>query len=715
MSNVLLSPSESILDCKGDACSALPAPKIISISPESANKTVNPIRNITFSNSHPLAVLILMHYLYTDQLICIGDRRVSTGAASQTSSSSSSVTVMPALGAQIKSELQILAKTLVLPEVFKAMESVTKRPVKETLCKDLTAVWNSNNLASTHSSFTPDVALQLAEGRKVRAYSTILRAWSVYFDDFLSEEEWTKLRRGHEKVLKVNLQHMRFGVMEDPSNYLLLSEASHYHAYELVSSVEAYISENLETFLESHMLEDLSPSLVKHFSAFIRTRQEDKAMVIQSNMLHEKATRKEIIAGFQIFIVSSIALTALEHFVWPSKRARKECTRSPIIGPRFSTSPGLKPQAPIPESEDIFDMDEMDIGPPSIDPAEPCLSSGGSSGPSPAWKASFIPRVDMRSVMAEAAIASEKSTQIYTTPQARGSPSDGMLFSSVRLRRAGSSQTQLSLAFDLPSTPPSPSPVPRPSGSPWKTSSAAATATSAFPVLGSSPAPASKPRESPASSNARPQLQASNSSLATVPTLGPTNVPRRVELELKQTRLLHKLWQTAQRTFSQSGLEETRGVEVFLGSVVRRDFRIGEGRLQGEWVRMCQGVVVYPSRKELLRQLEYGGGGEGVGDETSPGWSTFDMQMWVIVARRWVEEGVAGDSLVTFLKFLFPERLMTDEEIEHWGMLFRVALATARVHHGANEAAMGLWQALVADGAELLLFVFHLLSLHSLS
>ncbi|KAE9405678.1 hypothetical protein BT96DRAFT_988192 [Gymnopus androsaceus JB14] len=172
------------------------------------------------------------------------------------------------------------------------------------------------------------------------------------------------------------------------------------------------------------------------------------------------------------------------------------------------------------------------------------------------------------------------------------------------------------------------------------------------------------------------------------------DVQVQVELELKQIRLLHKLWQTAQRTFSQSGLEETRAVEVFLGGVVRRDFRIGEGRVQGEWVRMCQGVVVYPSREELLRQLEVGG-------ETSPTRSMFNMQTWVIVARRWVEEGVAGDSLVTFLKFPFPERLTTDEEIELWGMLFRVALAAARVHRGANEAAMGLWQALVPDGAEL--------------
>ncbi|KAE9388066.1 hypothetical protein BT96DRAFT_797729, partial [Gymnopus androsaceus JB14] len=129
------------------------------------------------------------------------------------------------------------------------MESVTKRPVKETLRKDLTVVWNSNNLASTHSSFTPDVVLRLAEGRQVHAHSTILRAWSVYFDDFLSEEEWTKLRRSHKKVLKVNLQHMQFGVMEYVMKWLCCSQTEGLFG-SLGESPSNYLMQNVDSVLE---------------------------------------------------------------------------------------------------------------------------------------------------------------------------------------------------------------------------------------------------------------------------------------------------------------------------------------------------------------------------------------------------------------------------------------------------------------------------------
>lgn len=144
----------------------------------------------------------------------------------------------------------------------------------------------------------------------------------------------------------------------------------------------------------------------------------------------------------------------------------------------------------------------------------------------------------MRSIMAETAIASEiqpRSTQVYMTPQARGSPNDG---SSGRLRRGGSSQTRLPSAFDISSTPPSPSPAPRPTESPWKTNSAT---TSAFPVLGSAPVPVSQLREPPALSNARPQLQSSNSSSATVPLLGPVFSPSRQPVAKFQSNVPRKV------------------------------------------------------------------------------------------------------------------------------------------------------------------------------
>jgi hypothetical protein len=154
-----------------------------------------------------------MHYIYTDELVCIWDRRVCAGFSSQ--SSSSPIKITPTLGTQIKTELQTLAKILVLPAMLKAMDSIVKRPVAETLQRDLNSMWHFNNSGITlpsSSMLTPDIVLLLDGGREIFASSAILRARSVYFEDFLSEEAWTKERITDSK-LNVDLRHMSMGVM----------------------------------------------------------------------------------------------------------------------------------------------------------------------------------------------------------------------------------------------------------------------------------------------------------------------------------------------------------------------------------------------------------------------------------------------------------------------------------------------------------------------
>ncbi|KAJ3814922.1 hypothetical protein F5876DRAFT_31863 [Lentinula aff. lateritia] len=612
MASALLSPSESVFKCHVDA-RTVALSKTISVSSIHGNAIA--LRSITFTNFHSLAVLILLHYIYTDELICIWDRRVSTGIPSL--SSLEALEVTPTLATQVKSELQNLAKTLVLPEMLKAMESVVKRPVTETLRTDLATVWNLDNSSSplptlhTSSALAPDIFIQLAEGHELFAHSTILRTRSVYFDDFLSGEDWTKKRRGHGGVLKVDLRHVKSNVMEYVMKWLccgqteglfgslefaesvdtvleflfeviavanelilfplvllasqlilkflsihnacyILSEASHYHAYELVTSVESYISENLETFLETHMLEALDPSIIKHLSSYIRSRQENKASIVRSNILVKHAMSKwqEWLENEDIptvFVPSAGShrrqrerkLSQVATFTSPPSTSpvlstsfghQKDLSRnmppSPISRPRTTASPGPKPHAPIPESDDLFDMDDVDISLPSVDLVESRVPTAQSSGSSPAWKSSSVPRVDMRSVMAEAAGVSEsqppRSTQFYMAAQVRDSPNDGSTTYSVRLRRAGST-------FDLPSTP---SPSPRPSGSSWKVTTGSAPGSgsatpNAFPTLGGSTTPVSKSRDPAAPPNGRLPPQATSSSSNTGPTLGPIFSPSR--------------------------------------------------------------------------------------------------------------------------------------------------------------------------------------------
>ncbi|KAJ3862317.1 hypothetical protein EV359DRAFT_45418 [Lentinula novae-zelandiae] len=613
MASALLSPSESVFKCQVDA-RTVALSKTISVSSIHVNAVA--LRSITFTNFHPLAVLILLHYIYTDELICIWDRRVSTGIPSL--SSLEALEVTPTLATQVKSELQSLARTLVLPEMLKAMESVVKRPVTETLRTDLATVWNLNNSSSpsptlhTSSALAPDIVIQLAEGRELFAHSTILRTRSVYFDDFLSGEDWTKKRRGHGGVLKVDLRHVKSNVMEYVMKWLccgqteglfgslefaesvdtvleflfeviavanelvlfplvlltsqlilkflnihnacyILSEASHYHAYELVTSVERYISENLETFLETHMLEVLDPSIIKHLSSYIRSRQENKASIVRSNILVKHAMskwqewlenediptvfvpstgsfrrqRERKLSQAATFTSPPSTSPVLSTSFGPQKDLSKNMPPSPISKPRTTASPGVKPHAPIPESDDLFDMDDVDISLPSVDLEESRVPAAQSaSGPSPAWKSSSIPRVDMRSVMAEAAGVSEfqplRSTQIYMAAQVRDSPNDSSSPYSVHLRRAGST-------FDLPSTP---SPSPRPGGSSWKVTTGSAPGSgsatpNAFPILGGSTTPVSKSRDPAAPLNGRLPSQATSSSSNTGPTLGPIFSPSR--------------------------------------------------------------------------------------------------------------------------------------------------------------------------------------------
>lgn len=192
-----------------------------------------------------------------------------------------------------------------------------------------------------------------------------------------------------------------------------------------------------------------------------------------------------------------------------------------------------------------------------------------------------------------------------------------------------------------------------------------------------------------------------------------------IEEELKQIHLLHGLWTHVQHTFPQNNFLE-EAVDLLLGAVVRRDFRISDSQIQVEWLGMCQGIVTYPARNADGKVVE----------RRMP---EFNMQTWVAIARKWIEiEGVAGDGLITFLKFPFPyvvsslsdgfaliygvcrrEQLTTDEEIELWGMLFRTALAAAKAQDNTTQAAISLWHTLAADGDDLLVLslLFHCLIL----
>ncbi len=140
----------------------------------------------------------------------------------------------------------------------------------------------------------------------------------------------------------------------------ILSEATHYSALALVRSVQEYLAVNMESLLESRMLDHLHPAVIKQFANFVSRMQAAKSPTIRNNVLGRLALDKHA------------DWLALQDFPAPIVRSAKELRRRdsmklsppsptaksrpprPVKATSFG-SPILSPQA---LNDDIFSMDE---------------------------------------------------------------------------------------------------------------------------------------------------------------------------------------------------------------------------------------------------------------------------------------------------------------------------------------------------------------------
>ncbi|KAL0072316.1 hypothetical protein AAF712_000078 [Marasmius tenuissimus] len=560
---------------------------------------------LVFTGFHPLTVLVLLEYLYTDNLVSTWDRRVSSvGLGSPRKrvgdkdeenmvAIEHELNLSPAAGSQIKLELQALGRLLELPEMLQAMESVVKRPVVPTLKRDLASIHREAQDGRTNEITRPDIVLALSESNEVFLHSTILRARSEFFDAFLGEELWTRNRWGIEKCLRVDLKHVRWGVMEYVLKWLccgetenlfgslgfadsvdavleflfevisvanellfsplvlitsqmilkflhtsnacyILTEATHYNIQPLVASVQGYIAADLETFLENKMLEALAPSVVKQLSAYVRSKQEEKAQFIRgggnSTGLMEKWKDWLVQEDIPAIIVPSVATQkkARERRV---SQANKLSPPSPSIMPLFSTGKAKEKDVAIPErsplfkghsprqeasgGDDLFDMDGLDIGPASLSATSSVLHTRSSAASVPAWKAPSVPRVDMRALLAQEASSLQAQRSPNPTHASLGQTTGESPFGSLK-RPSGLSQRDVSTTYDAPL---GKSSSPRSGGSPWK----------------ATPAP---PRHSLTSDSPKPPATTlpskGGSTLAQAP-VPPKDIPRRPSQQIPVT------------------------------------------------------------------------------------------------------------------------------------------------------------------------------------
>ncbi|KAF7431199.1 hypothetical protein PC9H_006920 [Pleurotus ostreatus] len=518
----------------------------------------NVINALQFEGCHPLAVLILLVYIYSDQLVPIWDSRL----ASTLRSSSGHVPCPPT---RIKADLQGLAKLLELPHLSVALESPAKRDPAPSLCNDLTALHEdaqafpsvrSGKWSRRSSPLAPDVVLLLGD-RSVWCHSAIMRARSPFFASMFGEEDWTARRWSGDGVIEVNLRHLTWRAMQFVVRYLccgadeemfavmasiqspdelldlmyevmgaanellldrlvlicssvilkfanitnacyILNDATYYHSLPLISSIQEYMAVNMETLLEGGVLDGLSPDLVQQLGQFIRIKQAEKLPITKSGTLVDNAMKeyKDWLA-LQDIPVPIIARNANPNRVITRRASAK-------LSPPIPTK--LPPLSRTPSSSNILSVPPQHCTPAQVDDIfsmdeaeEPVKPSGPST---PVWKARSVPRVDMKALMAEEANvgSSSRAPQLpVSTPKS-------------------AQRTPQRDSVPLPRGVPTNLPAPGPSN----------TSIASFPALGAAP---SKPDASPRRSTTHNSPSASGLGPVFAPTRQPTPstpTPRRV-------------------------------------------------------------------------------------------------------------------------------------------------------------------------------------------
>ncbi|PFH48643.1 hypothetical protein AMATHDRAFT_5613 [Amanita thiersii Skay4041] len=521
----------------------------LSPSPLRPFPSISTCGKLIISGCHALSVLILLTYLYSDELLSIWDLRV----ASVLQKERERIKVTPG---QVKQELQALARLLELPLLSEALEPWVKRTPVPSLEKNMERLWcdmhqrqdrdaggEEGSTSWTTSGkgprgndngsgpLSPDVILELQD-REVWCHSVLLRARSDLFASFFGEEVWTVNRRGEDGVVRVDMRHLRWHVMEyvlkftccgreeelfkyldfagsvdDVLDFMfsvmsaatellldrlvllcssvilqyaniynagyILSEATHYNAKQLVERLQTYMAVNLETLLESRMLDELPHRLIKQLGVFTRQKQAEKSPVSRTTVLLDAALVKHA-DWLELQDIPEPIVRLNRPLQESSARGisntnKKSSRVSLASDPAIPTAP-TNENAPVtstaqqrairrpPSGDDIFVMDDHEDQP----------AGGSHGGKSSVWKASSVPRVDMRTVMAEAAasVSGPGSPSRFGTGRKTSQPQTTFRTASKESGSTSTSTTVLSAVVAGASTGASPNRVP--GASPWR-------------------------------------------------------------------------------------------------------------------------------------------------------------------------------------------------------------------------------------------------------
>jgi hypothetical protein len=160
----------------------------------------------------PTTILLLCHYLYTDKVVAIWDRRVTLAIMGRYGGLQINTST-------VKDELRRLAspRSLQLPFLEIAAQSAGKVSPAPSLGRDLVHMFDK---AQDGDDKGHDVVIKLSD-RQVKAHSVALRARSLYFSTFFEEECWTTERLNKKSgVIEVDLSQFNYRPMSYLFRYL---------------------------------------------------------------------------------------------------------------------------------------------------------------------------------------------------------------------------------------------------------------------------------------------------------------------------------------------------------------------------------------------------------------------------------------------------------------------------------------------------------------
>jgi hypothetical protein len=158
-----------------------------------------------------MVVLLLLQYLYTDDVAAIWDARLVR--LLQTKFSDLKLDIP-----RIKADLKAVAETLQLCPLSTVLDSAAKTSVgKRTLNRDLQAFFvKTASMPETNSAC--DLTIVLAD-RQVACSSVILRARCPFFEAMFAEPDWTAARQTGGSVV-VQMTHLKWRPMRMVFRYI---------------------------------------------------------------------------------------------------------------------------------------------------------------------------------------------------------------------------------------------------------------------------------------------------------------------------------------------------------------------------------------------------------------------------------------------------------------------------------------------------------------